>query len=76
MDWRGFWVTTISIAVGLSGTIFALVLVVDPYDTIFFSPPFDREPVTTNQRFSFRTTLQDVGASMFSIRKSPFGPAP
>ncbi len=53
MGWRGFWVTTIGTAVGLAVGVYALVLVVDPYDTVFFSPPFDREPVTTNQRFSF-----------------------
>ncbi len=53
MGWRGFWVTTIGTAAGLAAGVYALVLVVDPYDTVFFSPPFDREPVTTNQRFSF-----------------------
>ena len=53
MGWRGFWATTIGTAVGLGATIYALLLVIDPYDTIFFAPPFDRAPVTTNQRFSF-----------------------
>ena len=53
MRWRGFWRTTIGTAAGLGAVIYALLLVIDPYDTVFFSPPFDRAPVTTNQRFSF-----------------------
>ncbi|MFQ5956125.1 MAG: hypothetical protein ACE5JZ_13755, partial [Kiloniellales bacterium] len=53
MSWRGFWATSIGTAIGLAAVLYALLLIVDPYDTVFFSPPFDREPVTTNQRFSF-----------------------
>jgi hypothetical protein len=51
--WRGFWRVAIGVALGLTVGLYAFVLIVDPYDTVFFSPPFDREPVTTNQRFSF-----------------------
>jgi hypothetical protein len=40
-------------AVGTAGLIFAFVVIVDPYDTLPFSPVFERGPVTTNQRFSF-----------------------
>ena len=40
-----------ALSAGLS--LYALLLVVDGYDTVWFSPNFDREPVTSNQRFSF-----------------------
>ena len=53
MRWHGFWRTTIGTAVGLGAAIYALLLVIDPYDTVFISPPFDRAPVTSNQRFAF-----------------------
>lgn len=61
MRWRGFWATTVGAAAGLGVALYALVLVVDPYDTVFFSPPFDRAPVTTNQRFSFPALARKQG---------------
>lgn len=39
------------LALGLG--LYAFVLVVDGYDTVWFAPAFDREPVTSNQRFAF-----------------------
>jgi hypothetical protein len=51
--WRGFWWIAIGATLGVSLVLYAFVLIVDPYDTVVFSPSFDREPVTTNQRFSF-----------------------
>ena len=53
MGWRGFWSVFVASAVGIVGLLYAFVLIVDPYDTLPFSPSFEREPVTTNQRFSF-----------------------
>jgi hypothetical protein len=53
MAWRGFWITALATAVGLSGLLYAAVVVIDPYDTLWFSPPFERAPITTNQRFSY-----------------------
>lgn len=52
-NWRGFWRTTLATALAVAAAIYAAVLIIDPYDTVFFSPPFNRAPVTTNQRFSF-----------------------
>lgn len=40
-------------AAGASALVLAFLFVVDGYDTVFFAPRFDREPVTSNQRFSF-----------------------
>lgn len=53
MAWRGFWKTVLSTAGGLAAILYAAVAIIDPYDTLWFSPPFDRAPVTTNQRFSY-----------------------
>lgn len=52
-DWRSFWKTTLVAVLAVAAVVYGAVLIVDPYDTVFFSPPFNRAPVTTNQRFSF-----------------------
>ncbi|MGB5832477.1 MAG: hypothetical protein WBG92_10860 [Thiohalocapsa sp.] len=33
--------------------VFVLIVVIDPYDSIWFSPPIERVPVSNNQRFSY-----------------------
>ena len=53
MGWRRFWSIFVASAAGIVGLLFAFVVIVDPYGTLPFSPAFKREPVTTNQRFSF-----------------------
>lgn len=53
MSWRKFWMTILGTTLGISAFLYTAVLVIDPYDTVWFSPPFARAPVTTNQRFSF-----------------------
>jgi len=40
-------------AVAAAAALLAFLFVVDGYDTVFFAPRFDREPVTSNQRFAF-----------------------
>ena len=53
MHWRRYWMGTLGGATGLVALLYALVLVIDPFDTVWFSPPFDREPISTNQRYSY-----------------------
>ena len=53
MGWRRYWVLALGAAGGLAVVLYALVLVVDPFDSVWFSPPFDREPVSQNQRYSY-----------------------
>ncbi len=53
MTWRGFLGTMSVTAVAAGGAVFAFIVLVDPWDTVWFSPGFDRPPVTTNQRFAF-----------------------
>ncbi len=53
MTWRGFLGTFLATALTAGGAVFAFIVLVDPWDTVWFSPPLDRPPVTTNQRFAF-----------------------
>ncbi|MGQ0677731.1 MAG: hypothetical protein ACT4N4_16820 [Rhodospirillales bacterium] len=51
--WRRLFKILAGTASGAGFALYALLVVVDGYDTLWFSPRFDREPVTSNQRFSF-----------------------
>jgi hypothetical protein len=51
--WRRFLGIFLGTAVGTLGVLYGFVLIVDPYDTLPFSPGFERTAVSTNQRFSF-----------------------
>ena len=51
--WRRFLSTLLGWLVGLVAFVYAFVLIVDPYDTLPYSPAFEREPISTNARFSF-----------------------
>jgi len=51
--WRGFCRRLLSLSLALGGAIYAFVVILDPFDTLAFSPPFDRSPITTNARYSF-----------------------
>ncbi len=53
MEWRGFWRTAVGWAVAAAAALYATILFIDPYDTVWFSPDLARAPVATNQRFSF-----------------------
>ena len=61
MAWRRYWTLVLGVAVGLAVALYALVLVVDPFDTVWFSPPFDREPISTNARYSFPALARNHG---------------
>lgn len=51
--WIRFLATFVGTAVGLIAAVYAFVLVIDPYDTLPFSPDFERAAMSTNQRFSY-----------------------
>lgn len=51
--WSRFLKRLALVAGAAAGVVLAFLLVVDGYDTVGFAPRFDREPVTSNQRFAF-----------------------
>jgi hypothetical protein len=53
VSWKRFLGIFSRTAAGLILALYAAVLVIDPYNTVWFSPPFSRAPMATNQRFSF-----------------------
>src|SRR4051794_34554162 len=57
LDQAGRWQRFFRLAAGSSAAfaavIYAFVVLVDPFDTLPLSPPWDRAPVTSNQRFSY-----------------------
>jgi hypothetical protein len=53
VSWKRFLGLLLRTAGGLILGLYAAVLIIDPYNTVWFSPPFSRAPMATNQRFSF-----------------------
>jgi hypothetical protein len=52
-DWRRFFRLAVCVAVAITGVIYAFVVTVDPFNALPLSPPLDRVPVTSNQRFDY-----------------------
>ncbi len=52
--------TALGTACGLTAALYVAVVVVDPYDTLWLSPPFDRAPVSTNQRYSYPAIAREA----------------
>ncbi|MEN8236869.1 MAG: hypothetical protein ABFQ95_04940 [Pseudomonadota bacterium] len=59
-NWRTFLKTTLLTFIGGVVAVYALILVIDPYDVVWFSPPLARKPVSTNQRYSYPAFARDV----------------
>jgi hypothetical protein len=57
--WRTHFLILMGSLFAFSSLVFGFVLLVDPYDNIPFSPPFDRRPVDRNQRYSFPAVARD-----------------
>ena len=51
--WRRFVVVLLAVTAAIVLTAFAFVAIVDPYDSLAFSPPWKRYRVTTNERYAF-----------------------
>ncbi|MFT5172977.1 MAG: hypothetical protein ACI8W7_001145 [Gammaproteobacteria bacterium] len=51
--WRTFLVYMCTSCLALLGTVAVFIVIMDPHDHVFFSPPFARAPINTNQRFSY-----------------------
>lgn len=53
MDWRRFARWFYGAGIGLGIFLYLLIFIIDPFDTLPFSPPLDRVPIASNARFSF-----------------------
>jgi hypothetical protein len=53
MSWTGYLRTLLLTTLISVVTAFAWILLVDPYDNVWFSPPWEREPISKNQRYSY-----------------------
>lgn len=51
--WRRFCRRLLCLALALGAVIYGFVFVLDPFDTLNLSPPFDRSPINTNARYAF-----------------------
>lgn len=51
--WRRFCRRLLVSALALGAVVYGFVVILDPFDTLALSPPFDRSPITTNARYSF-----------------------
>ena len=52
-SWRRFVRRLLLAAALTSATLYAFIVTLDPFDTLVFSPPFDRSPIASNQRYAF-----------------------
>ena len=53
MNWRRYTRVLLSTAALLGVAAYGLILVLDPYQDVPFSPALPRAPISTNQRFSY-----------------------
>ncbi len=51
--WRRFFAWALGSVLALAAIVYAFVFFVDPFDTLFLSPDFNRPPIATNARYSF-----------------------
>ena len=51
--WRRFFRRLLAGVLLAAAAIYGFIVVVDPFDTLPLSPPFDRGPVSTNARYAF-----------------------
>jgi hypothetical protein len=52
-SWRRFFWALLGWTLVLGGTVYLFIAIVDPWDILPLSPPFNRGPVSTNARWSF-----------------------
>jgi hypothetical protein len=53
--WRRFFRLLAGTVAVAAGIVYAFVVLVDPFDTLPLSPPADRPPVASNQRYAYPT---------------------
>jgi hypothetical protein len=70
--WRRFFRFAAGSTVLLAGLVYAFVVTVDPFNTLPLSPPLDRVPVASNQRFSYPALArsQEFDSAIFGTSTS------
>jgi hypothetical protein len=58
--WRRFFRRLLLIATLMSAAIYGFIVILDPFDTLVLSPPFDRSPIASNQRYAFPALARKV----------------
>ena len=58
MSWKKYWIKLICTTLIVGLCVYSLIIIVDPYDTLKFSYPAKREPIVSNQRFSYPSIAQ------------------
>jgi hypothetical protein len=51
--WRRFLRQLVAVALAAGGSVYAFIIILDPFDTLILSPPFDRSPIASNQRYAY-----------------------
>jgi len=59
MNWFRYTRRLLALAGIMGVVLYAFILILDPYQNVPFSPPFDRAPIATNQRFSYPAVARD-----------------
>ncbi|GBE42607.1 MAG TPA: hypothetical protein ENH05_02105 [Rhizobiales bacterium] len=53
MGWQRYWKWLTGALIGLALFLGGVIWIVDPYDSLPFSPPLERMPLAQNQRYSY-----------------------
>lgn len=69
-QWNLFARVLLKTVLGASLFLSGFVLLLDPYDSLSFSLPLDRAPITTNQRFSYPTIARNLAYDSLVIGTS------
>lgn len=59
MNWSRYIRRLLGMAATMAAVLYVFILILDPYQNVPFSPPLERAPVATNQRFSFPAIARD-----------------
>lgn len=61
MNWQGFSKWLLWSLLAILAVIAGAIWVIDPYDNLPFSPPLDRAPSASNQRYSYPAVARNPG---------------
>jgi hypothetical protein len=59
-SWRRFVRRLLLVVATTSAALYGFIVILDPFDTLVLSPPFDRSPIASNQRYAFPALARKV----------------